>query len=449
MQRKLTRGRRRFQPRRAPVADATTVLSLFILLLVAVPSRLVLAGIGSAGGPATLVGLAAALWWCWFQLQRTAPADAGRQPVRIAVLVFLASGLASYAAAMLRATPVAEVSTADSGMLRLIAWTGIALVANDGITDSRRLEVFLRRLVFAGGLVAVLGLLQFFTKTTLVDELTLPGLSSTQDFAGVQIRGSFTRSVGTAIHPLEYSAVLTMVLPLALTQGLAQKGSLIARWWPAAAIAAATALAVSRSTMLCLAVGVAVMVPTWSSTIRRWMLAAVTVGVTAIFMLVPGMLGVVASLFGGISGDSSALSRTDGFALAAEFIERSPLVGRGFATFLPDYRILDNQFLLTLIEMGAVGLVALVGIILAAFACAEAARRAMPERRAWAQALTAAMAAGAAGLVFFDGFAFPQAAGMFFVVAGTCGAAWRVARAERAGQTMTPHSSDTTSTTAR
>ncbi len=416
---------------RAPVADAVTLATVFVVLLLAIPSRLVLAGIGSAGGPATLLALAGAIWWIWFHLQRSRREDGGRQPVRIAVLVFFAAGLASYAAAMLRATPAAEVSTADSGMLRLLAWTGIALVANDGIPNGQRLEVLLRRLVLGGALVAVLGLVQFATGRTFVDVLSLPGFISTQDFAGVQVRSTFVRSVGTAIHPLEYSAVLTMILPLALTQGLQPKGSLVARWWPAVVIAGAAAVAVSRSTMLCLAVGLAVLAIWWAPSVRRWMAVGVAVGGLGVFLLVPGMGGVVLSLFSTISGDSSALSRTDSFALVAEFFRGSPMFGRGLATFLPEYRILDNQFLLTLVEMGIVGTLALLGLIVAAISCTVAARKAVWDRAPWAHALTASMAAGATGFAFFDGFGFPQAAGLFFLVAGVSGATWRIARAER------------------
>ena len=46
------------------------------------------------------------------------------------------------------------------------------------------------------------------------------------------------------------------------------------------------------------------------------------------------------------------------YAIAGEFIGRAPIFGRGFSTFLPSYRILDNQYLGLLIETGIVGLVA-------------------------------------------------------------------------------------------
>lgn len=416
--------------------DAVTVLTFYLVLLVAVPSQFIITGFGSVGGPATLVALGAAFWWCWYQIQRAEPVGAlvpAGQPVRTAALVLLGTGVASYAAGMLRATPVTEVSTADSGLIRLIAWTGIALVASDGIRDGQRLEVLLRRLVLVGGLVAVIGLVQFATGQTIVDRLSIPGLTSNQAFAAVQTRGGFIRATGTAVHPLEYAFILTMTFPLALTRALEKKGSLIARWWPAALIGAAGAVSLSRSTMLCLAVGLVVMAFSWPPSTRRWMLTTAVAAGSAVFLVVPGMLGVMSSLFTGISSDSSALSRTGSLDLVGTFIARAPVFGRGVATFLPEYRILDNQYLATAIEMGLVGLIALLALVAAAFGCAEAARRTLVTRRPWAQALSASVAAGATGLAFFDGFSFPQAVGYIFLTVGICGAAWRIARVERAG----------------
>lgn len=425
-------------PSSGPVADSVTVLTFFLILLAAVPSRLVFSGVGSAGNPSTIIALGAALWWVWDLLQRPRSESLGRQPVRLAVFALLASTLASYAAGMLRAIPAAEVSTADVGILRMIAWTGVALVANDGIRDSARLETLLRRIVVIAGVVAILGLVQFATGEAFVDKISLPGMISTQDYAGVQSRGSFVRSIGTAIHPLEYSTILTMALPLALTRGLEPRGSLIARWWAAAAIAAAAAVAVSRSTILCVVVALAVMSLTWVPRIRFRMLAAAAAGGVAVFLFVPGMLGVLASLFTGLSNDSSAQSRSGSMDLVGVFFQRAPFFGRGFGTFLPEYRILDNQFLLTLLETGLVGLLALVGLIVTAIVCADAARRRSSPSASWAQALTASMAAGAMGFALFDGLAFPQAAGLFFVVAGASGAAWRIARSEDATSPSLP-----------
>jgi O-antigen ligase len=148
-----------------------------------------------------------------------------------------------------------------------------------------------------------------------------------------------------------------------------------------------------------------------------------------VYVAVPGMLGTITQLFTGISSDTSAASRTDSYALAGQFIARAPVFGRGFATFLPAYRILDNQYLGTLIEMGVVGLVSVLALFLTGMWTAWRLRRQMAAspRRQLGHALLASVAAGALSFAFFDAFSFPQVAGLMFFVLGCVGAARRLA----------------------
>jgi O-antigen ligase len=136
------------------------------------------------------------------------------------------------------------------------------------------------------------------------------------------------------------------------------------------------------------------------------------------------MLGTITKLFTGISQDDSAASRTNSYPLAFEFIARTPVFGRGFQTFLPSYRILDNQYLGLLIETGFVGVAALLGFFLTVILVAFMARRRFPDvrSRSCAAALGASVAAPAACLAFVDGFAFPMMAGLTFLCAALVGA---------------------------
>src|SRR6185437_12441997 len=101
-----------------------------------------------------------------------------------------------------------------------------------------RLVVVLRRLALAGGLLATLGIVQFATKSSLVDYIQIPGLVSTQSFSSLGDRGGFTRSAATAQSPLEYAAVLSMVFPIALSLALTDTArSNLRRWAPVALMA--------------------------------------------------------------------------------------------------------------------------------------------------------------------------------------------------------------------
>lgn len=413
-------------------ADAVTVLSAYIALLLAVPSPMVVAPLGTAGSPATLLAVATFMWWAWFHLQRDRPLDLGFQPLRAAVLAWMTIMLVAYAYAMARPIPADEILPADSGMLRLIGFAGVALVALDGIPTMARNRMLVERLVLAVGLVAVLGLVQFATKQLWVDRISIPGLSAGTAGWSLGQRSGLTRPSGTSTSPIEYAVVLTMVLPLAIV--VARRAGR-RRWLYfglLGAIGFAVFLSLSRSAIVCGSVALIVLVSAWKPRARLQALGAVLAMFVGVYLLVPGVLGTLGRLFTGASDDVSIQSRTGSYEVAADFIAASPWLGRGFGTFLPKYWILDNGYLGLLIEGGVLGFAGLLVLITTAIRLAARARRLIPEGfdQDIAQALLAALAAGASGLAFFDTFGFPQTAGCFFLLVGLAGSTWRLASSQ-------------------
>lgn len=413
--------------------DAVTVLTVYAVALIAIPSRLVVGPLGGAGSPATVVGLGCALWWLFAQLARPTPSSRGRQPVRACMLGFVLAVLAGFVAACLRAIDPTEFSSATLALVLLAGWAGVLLVASDGIPDLDRLLVLVRRVVALGAAMAALGIVQFLTHQPLVDQIEIPGLVANHAGFGLTMREGFTRPAGTATHPIEYGAVVTMILPLALALAMGdRRRSALRRWTPVALIAVCVPLSISRSALLACAVGTIVVVMSWPPRARRAAFGATLVGSAAVYVLIPGMLGSLLGLFTGIGGDSSAQSRTGSYAIASDFVSRAPLFGRGFQTFLPSYRILDNQYLGLLIEVGLVGLAAFVLLVVAGLMAARATRvgaRSATERDL-GQGLLGAVASGAVTLALFDALSFPMSAGTFFLVLGIAGAARRLVVAE-------------------
>ena len=142
------------------------------------------------------------------------------------------------------------------------------------------------------------------------------------------------------------------------------------------------------------------------------------------FVTIPGLIGTITRLFTGISGDSSAQSRTDSYHIAFEFISRNPIVGRGFMTFLPAYRILDNQYLGLLIDAGILGLTSYLLFLASGIFTAIRVRRNSSDAaiRGIAQAFAASIASAAASFALFDAFSFPMAGGTIMFVMGLTGA---------------------------
>jgi polysaccharide biosynthesis protein PslJ len=419
--------------------DGVTALTVFVILLLGSPSQYVVGPLGAAGTPAQVLAMVMTIWWAGRKLARPFVASPERQPIRVAMLIFMSCGMVSYVVANIRPIVGPESRATDRGMLTMLAWLGVVLVASDQISSRTRLDTLLKRLVVAGAAVAALGLLQFFTGQAFTNFLKLPGLMVNSNLSGIGERGGLNRPSSTALSPIEFGVAVTMLLPLTMHYALNDRQmGLSRRWLPVALVALATPFSVSRSAIVCAVVGVGLMMPVMSARAR---VATILGGVTllgVVFVAVPGMLGTLTGLFTGVGNDTSAASRTNSYAIAGEFISRSPILGRGFMTFLPEYRILDNQFLGTLIELGALGLAALLTLLATGVVVAWQVRRHTTDTatRQLAQALLASLAAGSASYLFFDAFSFPMVAGLTFLLLGSIAALRRLTRV-RAGAVST------------
>ncbi len=415
--------------------DGTTLLTVYVVLLIAIPSRLVFAPLGGAGTPAQIVGMLGALWWFWDRVRRSESRLGPREPVKLAMFAFAWCVCVSFVAAMVRPLSPEEFSTASLGLAGLAGWAGVLLVASDGVPTVDRLVTLFTRISTMGGLLAAFGIVQFFTHEAWTEYLSIPGLSMNQQLDSVLGRDGFSRPAGTATHPIEFGVVLTMILPVALTCAMNLRDSApIRRWLPVAAIAFAIPLSISRSAIVGAAVGLAVIVPTWPRRARWAALGSIAALLTVIFIGVPGILGTISGLFTGIASDSSAQSRVTAYGVAWEFIRRSPVIGRGFSTFLPRYWILDNQYLGLLIEVGVLGLAAMVILLGTGVWAGWTARRRTPDARlrATGAAVAASVLCGAIGLALYDTLGFAMSAGTLMLMLGLAGATLNLARSTAA-----------------
>ncbi|MFD7310140.1 O-antigen ligase family protein [Promicromonospora sp. NPDC059942] len=412
-------------PRRRVRPDVVTWLSVYLLLLFVIPSKLVIGPLGSAGAPSMVVGLASLLLWVLTGVGAARPRLSGPRLIRVSLALFLFSVGVTYVIAMSRPVVSNEMSPADVAILALLAWSGVLLLAHDGITSTARRDVLVWRLALASGALAVLGLAQFVLGELLVDRLALPGLTLTAPYE-LGERNGLIRPQGTATHAIEYGVLVTMLLPLTLHVGFehTERRPLV-RWAPAAATLVLVPLSGSRSAYVGAAIGLVILLLGWKGSRRKIMLGVTAVGALAGLVVAPGMLSSILGLFTGASEDPSVTSRTGSFDLAGEFIARDPLFGRGLGTFLPTYRIFDNQYLLLLVTVGLVGTVLFLGIGAATVRVLMRVRRraAGTDARTYdlALALTASVVVGFVSLLFFDAFAFPMTMGALFLLVGVAG----------------------------
>lgn len=386
-----------------------------------------------------LVGLGSLLLWVLLFLAPVRRSTRSTRSIRIALAVFLLCVGISYVLAMSRPLPPDELSPADVALVALASWSGTLLLTQDGIHERARLDTLVWRFVACGGVVAALGLVQVFTRQLWVDQLSIPGLSGAAEYA-LSSRGGFPRPAGTAIHPIEYGVLLAMLLPLSLHVAFwHQHRAAWIRWLPAIAIMAIIPLSSSRSAYLGAGLALVICMVGWTRAQRLRIGAVAAAGVVTILVVAPNFFNGIVRLFTGASDDPSVASRTDSFTLAFEFIDRNPLFGRGLGTFLPKYRIFDNQFLLLLVTIGIIGTAAFIAIWATTVLSLAGLRRHETDQgsRDFAMALIAAVTAGFVGLFMFDAFAFPMTIGTLFLVIGIAGGFRRITDVARETRALT------------
>jgi O-antigen ligase len=415
-------------------ARAVTLLTIYVALLMYIPSALVVSPLGGAGSPATMLAAGLMAWYLLLWLHPAADLDRGYQPIRAAALLFTGVFIAAYVSANMHVLPTLEQNGADRGLILAFGWLGVLVLAADGITGWDGLEALLRRVVIGGTTMAAIGIAQFLTGVNIDSYISIPGLITKVPFVDLLNRDGINRPSATAAHPLEFAAVLAICLPIALHQArFAAPGTRFRRWSQVALIGAALPTTVSRAAVLGIAVVAVLLLPTWPARERRAACAIIAAGGVGLWLAIPQMVTLLFQLFTRIGYESSSQSRIQAYSASVPFIAHHPWLGRGFGTFLPQtYFFTDNQYLSQLIETGFAGLLGLLLMLAAGWTLARRGRRRLTDarRRDLLQSLAVAVAATAVSFATFDALSFEIATGLTFLILGCCGAAWRLALAD-------------------
>lgn len=294
----------------------------------------------------------------------------------------------------------------------------------------RRTDVvdrLLKVLVGSGAFVAVAALVERHTQFNVFDHLQGLIPMITLQATDLELRGGAVRAVASSGHPIELSVVLTMLTPLAFYLAMRTGRR---RWWGALLLLALGDLTTgSRTGVIGLAaVGVVFVCMRPRQTLRLW--PALLPALLVVHIAVPGALGGIREGFfptGGLIAQQSAVVRGDqelaNNRLAdwgpsfQEYLGYNPLVGEGYGTRVTGFDsklvnapILDDQWLKTLLETGALGIVGWAWIF--ARAIRRLGRRARADTSsatAWLPvALASSIAAFAVSMLTYDAFSFLQ-----------------------------------------
>ncbi|MFG2072153.1 O-antigen ligase family protein [Nonomuraea maritima] len=430
-----------------PRADGATVSVLFVVVLMIVPARLVFRGVSFAITPAEAVGLFALLWWLCAHFTDTLGAAKGRTLVRSAVFVYVASILATYAYATAGGLPGDELDLADHMLVTALAMTGVVLLVVDGVRGRARIELVLRTIAVMGAILGVIGAVQFLWEVDPVQYMVLPGLRFTQEELFILERNGLSRVAATTGHPIEFAVMCAMILPIALHFAFRARaeGRPSLPWWICSGlIAAGTIFSVSRSAFVGLAGASMVLLIGWSWRRRLIVAGAMLAFLAAVRVVVPGVLGAIVNLFTSLPNDSSLRWRTMDYATAATEIRGHPWLGRGLGTwYAPKYLVFDNQYILTAVETGIIGLLAFAGLFAAGIWSALRARHLLPDPagRELGLTLAACLVVPVIGSATFDLRSYAVITGLSFVLVGAAGALAREARLSRAAAPAPPSTS--------
>ena len=416
-----------------------SILAIYIVLLTAIPSRLVLPGVGAVGTVANMFLLASFIWYMVSWLMRRVTTAPNTRLPRLALLLYAVAILLAYIAVGRRDADPLEYSAADRALLQLLVWIPMILLTTS-LTEYRQIDRLLRLLVRCCSIVALVAMLEFLFHRSLTAWIVIPGLSS-NGAAELISRGDFVRPTATAANTLELATVMVLALPFALQQAFVDADK---KWWkrwsPAGLIALAAFMTVSRTSVVGLVLVAVVLLPTWP--LRRigntFLVLIPALG--AMKVVLPGLGGTVVALFTAMfnGGDNSTNSRTATSADIGKYLDNI-WTGRGPGTFLPLlYRYTDNQYLLALLELGVIGLLSIVTIYIVIIHCGGAGRRRYLDsaRRETGQGFVAVGVVLLVVTVTFDTLSFPMVAGSTFLMLGLSGAYLGAARTELASNRL-------------
>jgi O-antigen ligase len=289
-------------------------------------------------------------------------------------------------------------------------------------------EAVLSTLVLGGAVLAVLAIIEHRTGWSpfVGLEQYVPFVQPTAE-AGELIRDGRTRTFASAEHPIALGALLAMLAPVAAALAVHRRKPI----WVAclALLVIGSFASVSRTAVLMLfAWALMLLVLRWKD-MRRFILLALA-SVALINFVMPGTLG---SLRLGLHpagaieqqranpNDPHSAGRVADLGPSLEEFWEKPLLGYGIGTRVvigerANARLLDNQWLGTLLDVGLVGLVGLAWLLIRFVArLSVASSRAGPDGVLLA-GMAAAVFSYMIGMFTFDAIAFTQVTLVLFVL---------------------------------
>jgi O-antigen ligase len=421
----------------APAArlDAVRLLQVFVLMLMLIPADDVVKAVGADGYPAALISYILMLLWLAGTIFGFHNPLAYRYPVRITVAFFWMVSMASYLFMDHGMLSGVQLASADRWLMQLAGVSGVVFVAAECLRSVDDVIRVLRVLIWGSAVCGVIALLQFKGGIDLTQYIKIPGISVNAALAtntGIGSRGGLSRVPGTATDPIELGVVAGMLMPLAIYLVMHDHARPKWRRYVACICTAFNGPAsVSRSGVIAVLIACTVYLVSLPAVGRLKGFAIIPPAIGVIFVFAHGLIGTLLSYFLAGSSDPSVTHRTNNYPYVEQLVREYPWLGQGGGTYIPHsaVNILDNEYLTTAIQLGVLGVIALIFVLLwpPIAALAARTRTADPKLRDLCAALAGAGFAATVCSATFDSLSFPMFVNVQALCAGLSGTVWLLA----------------------
>ncbi len=372
--------------------------------------------------------------------------------IDIIAFIFLLAQLVSYTNAAINARSENLVAKGDLELVLILTYLGMLLFAMEVVTVERQIYWLVNLLLLGASFMALVGILEFAFNTQLAEYLRPPGFTVPPEEARGALfapqRLGLTRVFGTAQGSIEFAAVLSACLPLAIFDAFGGPTRTARRIGALATvlILVAVPLSVSRTGVVGVLVGLIVTYFGLDKEMRSKLLRRGAVLVVAGMVVVPASVNVFYQVVVDFAAQDENLDvsgRSDDYSIVRAIILERPILGSGLATFVPtEARIvesrrvrtlfLDNQYLGTLVTSGLVGLGALIALPVGGWFVSRASKRRTENdrMRLLAHCGGASLLVHAVTWALYDAFAFRTAGTTFFLTLAIVGSVDSATRSE-------------------
>jgi hypothetical protein len=342
-------------------------------------------------------------------------------PVEIAVLVFGAIALLSIVLNIDRIYQQDQLGFVNKQFSQLLAYGAFFFVV---VATIRPEEVpAFTRLVIALACITAVGVIyQSRTGTNLFFSLSSTLLGPFATVGKPPVGDSVPIIGGPAQHALALASMLTIALPFVVLPLLqARRPGERLKYLLLCGLILAADFATNEKTAIFAPIAALIVLAAYKREMLRWAPLAIIVVIPVIHFAAPGALGNIGSILPTSSGTDYTDGRASDYPAVAPDILNNLILGRGYGTMdttnWRTYRILDNQYLDTVFEVGVIGLISYLAIVFCAIMTAHRVIKRGGVRAP--PALAAAAGCAAFGLVSatYDAAGFPQAVYSFLFAA--------------------------------